>query len=587
MASMSRRVSVGLLSAVVCAGAAGVSTWALAGDEAPAASVRLIVGVRQGVDPSAAMAPFSAVRGVRVLSADSAGRDALAKIDAGTLEVPAARRAGVVAELRRDPDVAYVEVDAVRKAFDDGPDDPMYVSGQQPEMATIDAPAAWQTTTGAPVTVAVVDTGVTVPPVSANDLEGAVLPGHDFVNNDGNAADDEGHGTMVSSLVAGRGNNGVGMAGVCWGCRILPVKVLDKFGSGYDSVIAKGIIWATDQGAKIINMSLGGTESTSTLANAVAYANKKGVLVVVAAGNAGNTTKEYPAAYPDVLAVAATSRDFPDQRAVFSSYGSWVDVAAPGEDTVMDKDGAYQTGVQGTSFSAPLVSGIAGLVKTQHPGYTGWSLSYAITRTAHQLPEQFTQFGMVDAAAALNRATDTVAPAITGVSPGQNAKVHGKITVKPSGVGDAWSGVRNVDLYANGRYVTQSTTAPYALTFDTTKVKGTVPLEVRVYDKAGNRTVFARTVIADNVPPSVKITSAPKNGAKVKGTVKIAVQASDGYGVNRVELLVNGKVIQTDKAAPYAFSITASKQPKKMKVQVRAVDNAGNVKYDATRNWTR
>jgi hypothetical protein len=110
---------------------------------------------------------------------------------------------------------------------------------------------------------------------------------------------------------------------------------------------------------------------------------------------------------------------------------------------------------------------------------------------------------------------------------------------------------------------------------------------VRVYDKAGNLATANRTIIADNIAPTVKITSAPKNKAKVKGTVKINATASDTYGVRRLELLINGKVIQTDATAPYNFSFAASKQPKTMKVQVRAYDQAYNVKYAPTLNYTR
>nr|BFE76557.1 hypothetical protein GCM10020092_098580 [Actinoplanes digitatis] len=111
----------------------------------------------------------------------------------------------------------------------------------------------------------------------------AVLPGYNYVDNNTKAADDNGHGTMVASLIAARGDDAAGMAGACWGCSILPVKVLDSEGGGWDSDIAKGIVWATNNGAKIINMSLGGEDYAQVLADAVAYANLKGVLVVAAA----------------------------------------------------------------------------------------------------------------------------------------------------------------------------------------------------------------------------------------------------------------------------------------------------------------
>jgi len=592
MKHLSRRVTVGALSAAVVATMAGVSTWALAGETPEAGPVRLIVGMKAGADVAAPMQAVSSM-GARSMDAAGPAQQSMAVLRAQTMEVSAARSSAVIAALRNDPNVAYVEVDRVRKASDVSPDDPMYTEGKQPEVDQVRLPAAWETSTGAAaVKIAVLDTGVT----KIGDLTGAVLGGYNYVSNNGNTADDYGHGTTVASLIAARGNNAKGMAGGCWQCQIIPVKVLDSAGSGYDSTIAKGIVYATNVGAKIINMSLGGTGYSTALADAVAYANLKGVLVVAAAGNAGLTsqrnTKMYPAALPDVVAVGATAAGS-DTRADFSSYNkagdSWVDMAAPGVVTGMDRYDNYHTGLAGTSFAAPMVAGAAGLVKTVHPEYTGWSLQRALLVSARQIStDGWSKYGMLDVAKALTITSDVTAPKVTGISsPGQGWRVHGTITVTPTGVGDAWSGVRNVDLYADGVYKAQDRTAPYSLKYNTAGRNGTVKLQLRVYDKAGNRTTFDRTIIADNILPTVKITSAPKNKAKVSGTVKIAATASDANGVRRVELLMNGKVIQTDTTSPYNFSFTASKQPKTMKVQVRATDNAGNIKYEVTRNYTR
>jgi hypothetical protein len=588
MKHVTRRVTVGALSAAVVATMAGISTWALAGEAPAEAPVRLIVGTRSGADTTAPLRTVSSM-GVRALDTAGPAQQAMAALRAQTLEVSKARSAKVIAALRSDPTVAYVEIDRVRKASEMTPNDPMYTERHQVEVDQVRLPAAWETTTGSSaVKVAVLDTGVT----KVGDLTGAVVGGWNYVGNNNNTTDDYGHGTMVASIVAARGNNDAGMAGGCWSCVILPVKVLDRNGSGYDSTIAKGVIYAADKGANIINMSLGGTGYSKTLSVAVAYANRKGVLVVAAAGNGGNTTKMYPAALTDVVAVGATAKGS-DSRAPFSSYNkagdTWVDMAAPGVITGMDRTGAYHTDQEGTSFAAPMVSGAAGLIKTVHPGYTGWSLQRALLSSARKIATNgWTRYGMLDAAKALTITTDVTPPTITGVSaPGSGSRNHGTITVTPTGIKDDSSGIRNVYLYADGVYKAQDYTAPYALTYNSAGRNGTVKLQIRVYDKAGNRTNFDRSIIADNTLPKVKITTGPKNKAKVKGTVKLAVTASDYYGVRRVELLINGKVIQKDTTSPYAFSFTASKQPKKMKVQVRAIDNAGNVKYDTTRTYTR
>jgi thermitase len=591
MKHVSRRVTVGVLSATVVATMVGVSTWAMAGESPSAAPVRLVVGLKLGADTAAPMRTVSAM-GARSIDATGPAQQAMSALSAKTLEVSGARSAKVIAALKSDPNVSYVEVDHVRKAYDLNPNDPMYTEGHQGEVDQVNLPAAWGTTTGdSAVKIAVLDTGVT----KKGDLEGAVLGGYNYVSNTGNTDDDFGHGTTVASLIAGRGNNGEGMAGGCWSCGIIPVKVLDKNGNGYDSNVAKGIVYATNVGAKIINMSLGGSETSQVLADAVAYANLKGVLVVAAAGNAGLTTarntKQYPAAYPDVVAVGATARGS-DERADFSSYNKsgdvWVDMAAPGVVAGMDRYGNYHTGEAGTSFAAPMVSGAAGLIKTLHPGWTGWSLQRALLVSARQISTTgWSKYGMLDAAKALTITTDVDAPTITNVTPGQGWRMHGKVTITPAGVGDAWSGVRNVDLLVDGAYKAQDRTAPYSFTYDTAGRNGTVKFQINVYDKAGNKKIYERWITADNTLPTAKITSGPANNARVSGTVKIGASATDANGVKKVELLINGTVKGTDTTSPYNFSFAASSQPNPMKVQIRATDNAGNVKYDTTRTYKR
>ncbi|OJF12842.1 S8 family serine peptidase [Couchioplanes caeruleus] len=596
MKLVSRRVVVGALSTAVVAAMAGVTTWALA-EETPEGPVRLVVGMKRNADTAAPMRTASAM-GVRAMDTAGPAEEAMTALRARTVEVSAARRARVVEALKKDPNVAYVEVDHVRKAFDVTPDDPMYTTLDadgvrlQSEVDQVRLPAAWETTTGSAVKIAVLDSGVT----KTGDLANALVGGYNYVGNNTNTTDDAGHGTTVASLIAGRGNNGAGMAGGCWSCTIMPVKVLDRNGMGHDSTVAKGIVYATNAGAKIINLSLGGTQSSKVLADAVAYANVKGVLVVAAAGNDGRSSrlrnvKQYPAAYPDVVAVGATARNS-QTRADFSSFNKpgddWVDIAAPGDVVGMDRFGDYHTGQQGTSFAAPMVAGVAGLIKSAHPSYTGWSLQRALLRSARPIGGNgWVKHGMLDAAKALTITTDATPPTIAGVTPAQNARVRGKIMIKTSGAADAFSGIRNVVLYADGRYKGQDNIAPYELPYDTAGRNGKVALQIRVFDKAGNRTDVERSVIADNTAPKLRITSGPAHNARVSGTVRLSATASDAGGVRRVEMLINGKVRQTDTASPYKFSFKASSYRSGMKVQIRAVDTAGNVKAEKARTYKR
>jgi hypothetical protein len=175
---------------------------------------------------------------------------------------------------------------------------------------------------------------------------------------------------------------------------------------------------------------------------------------------------------------------------------------------------------------------------------------------------------------------------VTGAGPGVNSKHRGTITVTASGVSDA-NGIAKAELYAENTRIGTDTSSPYAVKYNLSKRNGTVKLQWRITDRAGNVGYFNRNIIADNTAPSVSITSGPKNKAKVKGTVKLKVSAKDTYGVNRVELLINGKKVATDKKSAYDFKIKVSKYGKKLKIQVRAYDNVGNLRYATTRNWKR
>ncbi len=250
-----------------------------------------------------------------------------------------------------------------------------------------------------------VDTGI-----DANhpDLKGKVIAQHDFVHNDGTANDTAGHGTHVAGTIAASTNNGVGVAGGCPRCRLLAARVLAKNG-GYDSDIARGIVWSANNGARVINLSLGGAAYSTALKRAVDYAYNKGAVVVAAAGNTGNGTYHYPAAYPDVIAVAAT--DSADRRASFSSYGNWVDVAAPGVDILSTyprwlESNFYEPGykfMEGTSMASPHVAALAGLLAAQ--GRSKSEIRFRLLSTADDIgPEgrdRYTGAGLIDAAKAV------------------------------------------------------------------------------------------------------------------------------------------------------------------------------------------
>lgn len=270
----------------------------------------------------------------------------------------------ILSLLRAMGQVSYAEVDEVRQASD-VPNDPYY--GQQWQFGSIQAEGGWSKTHGSTsVILAVIDTGIDY---NHPDLSGKVLPGYNYVSGNNDPYDDNGHGSHVAGLAAAMTNNSVGVAGVDWQARILPLKVLDSSGSGYDSDIASAIRYAADNGAEVINMSLGGSTSSTTLQNAVNYAYGKGVVIVAAAGNDGSSSVSYPAAYNGVIAVGAINSS--NQRADFSNYGTKLDLMAPGVNVLSTYPGSRYQSMSGTSMASPIVAGGACLVLAAFPGYAG------------------------------------------------------------------------------------------------------------------------------------------------------------------------------------------------------------------------
>ncbi len=247
-----------------------------------------------------------------------------------------------------------------------GANDPYY--SKQWHLHNINVEGAWDKTKGKGVTVAVIDTGVT----KVRDLvETEFVKGYDFVNDKENASDDNGHGTHVAGTIAQATNNNYGVAGVAYEASLMPLKVLSGYGGGTVADIAEAIRFAADNGADVINMSLGGGGESQLMKDAINYAHSKKVVIIAAAGNENQNAASYPARYPNVFAVSALGPD--GEKAPYSNYGAGVDISAPGgsdagkvlQATVdMDSKGEEVfLGLQGTSMAAPHVAGVAALVK--------------------------------------------------------------------------------------------------------------------------------------------------------------------------------------------------------------------------------
>lgn len=271
---------------------------------------------------------------------------------------------------------SFVEEDHVVSASYT-PNDPRY--SEQWHLPSVSAPQAWDNTTGsAEVTIAVIDTGVDY---NHQDLAGKCVAGYNYVDRNSDPMDDHGHGTHVAGIAAALGDNSTGVAGADWRARIMPIKVLDAQGSGYDSDVAAGIRYAADHGAEVVNMSLGSSSYSYTLAEAVNYAYNKGVTLVAAAGNDGSSVS-YPAACDHVIAVGALDQG--DNLAYFSNRGQALDLTAPGVSILSTVPGGYGK-MSGTSMASPLVAGCASLLLAAHPGYSPSQVEAALVEGATDL----------------------------------------------------------------------------------------------------------------------------------------------------------------------------------------------------------
>lgn len=282
------------------------------------------------------------------------------------------------------------------------PNDPAYASLQSPYLARIAAPAAWDITTGrSEIVIAVLDTGVDS---THEDLAAAIwvnpgeIPGNgiddegngfvddvhgwDFASGDNRPDDDHGHGTHVSGIAAARIDNGLGIAGVAGHATIMPVDVFQGGIGTYEALI-RAIIYAADNGARVINMSLGASSYSLGEEAAVDYAYSKGVVVVAAAGNSGREEYHYPAAHAHAIAVASTTAN--DNLSSFSTRGDWVDLAAPGSGIYSTFPGNTYGYLSGTSMATPHVSGLAALILSRNPDLTPDQVTALLESTADDL----------------------------------------------------------------------------------------------------------------------------------------------------------------------------------------------------------
>lgn len=504
---------------------------------------RLLVRLIRGASPEPVFREF----GVRPL-------ELLREVETWIVEVPEGKELERARRMSSDIRVKYAEPDyyVYECAL---PNDPMFERYQW-YLRKVAAPEAWDVTSGSrDVVIAILDTGIDA---GHPEFAGKLVTGVNALLGAGQPTDNRGHGTHVAGIAAAVSNNGIGVAGVNWQARVMAVKVLDTGGRGSDSTIARGINWAVDNGAKIVNLSLGGTAYNNTLNGSVQRALQRGAILVAAAGNdylLGNP-RVYPAAYDGVIGVGAT--DEHDFRASYSQVGNWVDFVAPGGDPVNDADadpdhwmlstwarsrGTGYAMAAGTSQASPIVAGLAGLIWSVNPSLTSSQVIAVIRETAKDLgppgwdPEY--GYGRVDVGAAVRRVAGLGLPknlAVSISSPVKGAYLSGVVdivgTVESAGsvrytvqlgVGESpssWYDMASgkVESVREGTLARWSTHAV---------VDGTYALRITASDSLGREAVSDPvTITVDNTPPRVDVLL-PLSGAVVQGIVQVSAQIAE------------------------------------------------------------
>ena len=538
---------------------------------------RIIVKVRGG-------ASKNAVDGLAKTYGASVKAD-LSQISSYVLEIPRDTRDAAIAGLSRHSLVARAEVDqlALPVAV---PNDTNYAS--EWHLSKIGTPTAWDSAKGDGVTVAILDSGIDS---THPDFSGKLVTGWNLVDNNSDTSDVYGHGTKVAGVVGATTNNATGVASIGWNTKIMPVRVALTSGSAYISTIASGITYAADHGAQIANASFATLSSSATIQSAANYMKTKGGLVTVAAGNYG--TLDSTPDTTSVISVSATNSS--DVIASWSSYGPYIDVAAPGDSVWSTTNGGGYAAVSGTSFSSPAVAAVLALIKSANTALTNTQVESILKSTAVDLGatgyDQYYGNGRVNASAAVSAARaavvpvpDTTAPIATVTAPTAGTTVSGSVAVNVTASDTV--GVSRVELYANGSLVGTDTATPYAFTWDSTLAANgaSESFIAYAYDAAGNKgtspsvsVTVNNPVAADTTAPSVTI-STPSSGSTVSGAVNISGFASDANEVSSMSIYVDGVLLSSNKNKSVISKRwhTSTISTGTHKIEIQAYDKAGN-----------
>jgi thermitase len=517
-------------------------------------------------------------RGASLLSHHEGSRISVLSVDPGA-------RDQTIQDLQASGQFSFVEPDYVAVPLL-VPNDPNY--SQEWHLQTIQAPTAWEVTTGSTgVPIAMIDSGVDP---THPDLASKLIPGWSFLTGTADTHDVLGHGTETAGTAAALGNNAVGVAGVAWQNPIMPLVVLNSSDWASYSDIANAIMYAADHGVRIVNISIGGSSSSSAMQSAVDYAWSKGTVVFAAAGNYSSSTPIYPAGCTNVVAVGAT--DSNDTLASFSNYGSYVDLTAPGVNIMTTTSGGGYGGVSGTSFSSPIAAGVAALVLSRNPSLTAQQLVTLLEQNSDDLGaagfDQIFGWGRVNASRAVVAAGggSTTPPSVTISNPPPSSSLQAAVTVQGNAI--APTSLSSIELWVDGVKNSTTTAASFSFNWNTTAVaNGPHTLTVIAREPTGVSgqaavNVSVNNVTPDTTAPSVGISS-PANGSTVAGLVPVQGSATDNVGVVKIQVFVDGTPGATTSSSSFSFNWNSSLAANgSHTLMVQASDAAGNLGQAST-----
>lgn len=556
-------------------------SWAVAGS-AKFVAGELLIQQKAGVAKGAVDKDIASLGAATVEEID--------QIRVKRIRVPEHALAKVKAALAKNPNITFVEENFLAQSATI-PNDPSFPS--QWHHAKIMSASAWEFGTGSSaVPIAIIDSGVDP---DHPDLMAKLVSGYNFVANNTDTHDVLGHGTAVAGSAGALSNNAVGVAGVAWNNPIMPLVVLDSSDYATYSNIARAIIYAVDNGAKVLNISIGGSSYSYTLDDAVNYAWNKGALVFSSAANYNTSTPYYPAACTNAVAVAAT--DSADNKASFSNYGDWISITAPGVSILTTNNGGGYGAWSGTSFSSPITAGLAALIWSINPQLSNQQILDILERTADDLGA--TGFdstfgnGRINAYRAMMETlnfqpvVDTEDPSVTLTSPVNNAAVSGSVAITASATDN--EAVAKVEFRINGMLFATDSSAPFAATWNAASAaSGYYVIEAKATDSSGNvsaadsvQVVIEEVVVlVDNTPP-VTLISSPAPGATLANKAVVIAAAADENGVVEMQVFVDGGLMATRAASSISWNWNTRKLSRGAHtLKVEARDPAGNVGFD-------